>query len=224
MKITARRIGALFAALLIAALTGCAASGKPAARTVSSSAAVSAESSPAADSSVPDSAASSAPASAAPAPSSEGSRAASSAASPGPSSAPQNPTAPATGTPAATVPAAPVLDDSNSVMFTIDATGDGGGILYSGRVRVNAGETIYALLKRVCASQPKPILLQTSGPDSNIYVSAIRGYGAKGMSGWKYSVDKHDGKGPVYPNYSCSNPQSPPVQPGYTIVWVYASA
>lgn len=224
MKITAKRIGSLFAVLLIVALAGCAAPGRPAARTVSSSsAAISAVPSSMDSLSSDTSAAVSVP-SAVESSSSEASHTASSTVSRSSSASPSSAAAAATPAGTDTAPAAPVLDDSNSVMFTIDATGDGGGILYSGRVQVNAGETIYAVLKRVCASQPIPIFLQPSGPASNIYISAIGGYGAKGMNGWKYSVDKHDGKGPVYPNYSCSSPQSPPVQPGYTISWIYASA
>lgn len=228
MKIRYKRLGMLFAVILIAAFTGCAAPGGQAARAASSSAAVSTADSAASDSSAPGSAVSdasavsSAPAAAPPAPSSPVSRAASVSVSQSPSSAPPD-TAAAAGTNTDTVPAAPALDNSNSVQFTVDATGDGGKVLYSGRVKVNAGETVYAVLKRLCDSQKDLQPLQTSGPAGNLYVSAIGGYGAKGMKGWKYSVDKHDGKGPVYPNASCSSPQSPPVQPGYTIAWVYAS-
>lgn len=110
--------------------------------------------------------------------------------------------------------AAPSKPAAKYVTLTIDATKGGDGVVVSGkRVEIEAGETVYEVLKDYCGKNN--ILLSASKIGKGVYVSSIDGvaqFDNGPQSGWIYSVDG------TFTQQDCNSYK---LKGGETIKWVY---
>lgn len=104
---------------------------------------------------------------------------------------------------------------SKYIALTIDASkGEKDGVIANGkRVGINAGETVYAVLKRYCDNNKILIASQKTG--NGMYVSAIDGvaqFDHGSGSGWIYSV------GGKFPSKDCGSCK---LSGGEKVKWIY---
>jgi hypothetical protein len=105
---------------------------------------------------------------------------------------------------------------SKSVTLTIDASkGNDGVVANCKKVGINAGDTVYAVLKRYCSQNN--ILLAATKTGSGTYISSIDGvaqFDCGSQSGWIYSV------GGAFPQNDCNSYK---LNGGESIKWVYTT-
>ena len=103
---------------------------------------------------------------------------------------------------------------SKHVTLTIDATKGNDGVVASAKqVGINAGDTVYAVLKRYCSNNKILIAAQKTG--NGMYVSSIDGiaqFDCGSQSGWIFSV------GGAFAQKDCNSYK---LSGGENIKWVY---